>query len=263
MMDAHQWDAATLRRVYAGLALWTNWWFAYRDLDGNGLPDYPIALDSGWDNSSLLEHGFHLESPDLAAFLVLQLQALARLARELGEGDAAVEWSTRADALLERLLTVLWTGDYFTVRRSHGERIADRPTSMLAVMPLVLGEHLPPAIFARLVDDLESRFLTAHGPATEALDSPLYVADGYWTGPIWAPSTCLLVDGLRRGGRGELADDIARRFCDTIQHIAGGNYENFDARTGQGLRAPGYSWTAAVNLVFLMEMAGTFGTARG
>ena len=38
--------------------------------------------------------------------------------------------------------------------------------------------------------------LTAWGPATEQTTSPLYEEDGYWRGPIWGPSTMLVVMGL-------------------------------------------------------------------
>lgn len=254
MMDIHEWDNETLRQVYGHLEHWTQWWFEYRDLDNNGLPDYPIALDSGWDNSSLLEHAFHLESADLASFLVLQMHALARIARKLSDEAAARLWEAKADELLQRMIDILWTGEYFTVRRSGGDIIRQTPTSMLSVMPIVLGDLLNKGIYDKLVKQLRTLYLTEHGPATEAYAGPLYEPDGYWTGPIWAPSTYLLVDGLRRGGSEELADDIAHRFCDMIQHIAGGNYENFDALTGKGLRAPGYSWTAAVNLQMIIEM---------
>jgi hypothetical protein len=254
MMDIYEWDTDTLKLVYNHLEHWTEWWFEYRDLDNNGLPDYPIALDSGWDNSSLLEHAFHLESADLASFLVLQMHALARIARKLCDEPAAKQWEAKAKELLNRMIDILWTGEYFTVRRSGGDIINQEPTSMLSVMPLVLGDLLDKDIYDKLLEQLRTRYLTENGPATEAYAGPLYEPDGYWTGPIWAPTTYLIVDGLRRGGNAELADDISRRFCDTIQNIAGGNYENFDALTGKGLRAPGYSWTAAVNLQLIIEM---------
>ncbi|MFQ6115089.1 MAG: trehalase family glycosidase [bacterium] len=95
--------------------------------------------------------------------------------------------------------------------------------------------------------------MTEHGLATEALKSPYYESDSYWRGPIWAPSTYLIVDGLRRGGNYDLALKIARGFCNMIKNNAGGNYENFDAVTGKGLRAPGYTWTASVHMLLLTE----------
>lgn len=117
-------------------------------------------------------------------------------------------------------------------------------------MPLVLGDALPSAVFERSVDRLEhGGYVTPHGLATEPVTSPHYQADGYWRGPIWAPTTMLLVDGLRRGGRGDLADDIARRFVATC--TAGGMAENFDALTGEGLRDLSMTWTASVFLTLL------------
>ena len=71
--------------------------------------------------------------------------------------------------------------------------------------------------------------------------------DGYWRGPIWAPSTVLIEDGLRRAGHDRLADEISDRFralCETS-----GFAENFDALTGAGLRDRAYTWTASSYLL--------------
>ena len=37
------------------------------------------------------------------------------------------------------------------------------------------------------------------------------------------------------------------------EHKAQGQYENFDALTGVGLRAPGYTWTASVFMLLTWE----------
>ncbi len=70
---------------------------------------------------------------------------------------------------------------------------------------------------------------------SELPSSPYYQPDGYWRGPIWAPSTVLVVDGLRRAGHGELAKRISERFRALCE--ASGFAENFDALTGTGLTA--------------------------
>jgi hypothetical protein len=57
----------------------------------------------------------------------------------------------------------------------------------------------------------------------------------------------ILVDGLRAAGEGELAGDIARRFCRLCEKS--GFAENFDAVTGAPLRDRGYTWTSSVFLV--------------
>jgi putative isomerase len=111
-----------------------------------------------------------------------------------------------------------------------------------------LGEKLPVEIRDTMVANLKNGgFITQWGLASESTNSPLYGIDSYWRGPIWAPSTMIVVDGLKACGEHDLAKDIARRFCDLCE--AHGFAENFDAKTGQGHRDLGYTWTASVFLV--------------
>jgi len=110
----------------------------------------------------------------------------------------------------------------------------------------VLGDDLPASVAATLARGIE-RHLTAHGPATEPVESPEYEADGYWRGPIWAPSTVLIEDGLRRAGHAGLADEISQRFRQLCEKS--GFAENFDAETGAGLRDRAYTWTASAYLI--------------
>ena len=93
--------------------------------------------------------------------------------------------------------------------------------------------------------------LTEFGPATEPVDSPHYEDDGYWRGPIWAPSTALVESGLRASGFTELADTVSARFRALCE--ISGFAENFDARTGAGLRDRAYTWTAAVYLTLAAD----------
>lgn len=255
LMDRHTLSTAQLADFYPQLAKWTQFWFTRRDTDGNGFPEYGgehSGWDSGWDNATVLGNPTtKYETPELQAYLVLQMKTLARVARQLGRAEDAAAWDSRAERHLEGLMARFWDGEHFLVRPIGGTVIT-RPTSLLNLMPLVLGEHLPADVFARMADDLERRFLTPFGPATEAPASPLYVADGYWRGPIWAPSTYLLVDGLGRGGRMDLAREIARRFSDLTAH-AGGYYENYDALSGKGLRTRGFAWTSAVDILLMHE----------
>ena len=136
--------------------------------------------------------------------------------------------------------------------RSGDHLVADTE-SLLLYLPLLLGRRLPPAVRRELVNDLTrpGRFLTAFGLATESPNSPEYDPDGYWRGPIWAPSTLILVEGLAACGELDLARDIARRFCDMVERD--GFAENFDALTGQGQRDRAYTWTASVFLILAHE----------
>jgi glycogen debranching enzyme len=112
-------------------------------------------------------------------------------------------------------------------------------------MPIVLGNRLPTEIRHQLVTRIQDH-LTEWGPATEKTDSPKYTPDGYWRGPIWGPSTVLLVLGLERSGETNLAATISTRFSNLCRKS--GFAENFDAITGAPLRDPAYTWTASAFL---------------
>lgn len=253
LMDIYDFDDAMLKKVYVHLENWTMWWMNYRDSDNDGVPEYPQGCDSGWDNSTLFDVGYFLESPDLPAFLILQMNVLSRISNKLDNKENASYWSNEALDLTKRLYEHSWSNDRFMAPLSGSHVKNENPTSLLSLMPIVLGDKLEKDKLEKLVKILKKDFITDRGLATESPKSDLYISDGYWRGPIWAPSTYLIIDGLRRGGYEDLAKEIGVKFCHMIREIAGGNYENFDAINGVGLRAPGYTWTASVNMLLMWE----------
>ena len=121
-------------------------------------------------------------------------------------------------------------------------------------MPLLLGSRLPRPMTDKLLARLsEGGFITEWGPATESPQSPLYEDDGYWRGPIWAPTTLLLWDGLIRQGEAALAREIAEKFCSLA--AKNGMAENFDARSGRGLRDRAFAWTSAVYILLSASLS--------
>ncbi|BEL04391.1 trehalase family glycosidase [Actinoplanes sichuanensis] len=232
-----------LTQTYERLAAWTRFWLDFRRAPGHALPHYQHGNDSGWDNATTFDGDRVIESADLAAFLILQLRCLAELATELG--DDAAPWTAIADEIRAAMLDQLWNGERFEARGVlSGAR--QPSTSLLDLMPIVLGDELPAPITAALARGIELH-LTAYGPATEPVTSADYAADGYWRGPIWAPSTILIEDGLRRAGHSGLADEISERFRALCERS--GFAENFDAETGAGLRDRAYTWTASSYLI--------------
>ncbi|MEV5880026.1 trehalase family glycosidase [Streptomyces sp. NPDC052101] len=231
--------------IYTWLERWTNFWLTARRASDAELAYYQHGNDSGWDNATTFDPERVVVTADLAAFLVLQMHELAAMADELGKADAARRWRAAAEETQTKLLDQLWTGDRFVARGvASGDTWSS--ASLLDLMPVVLGEHLPGDVSGALADHIKAH-LTPYGLATELTTSPHYVADGYWRGPIWAPATVLVEDGLRRAGHHRLADDISARFralCETH-----GFAENFDAVTGTGLRDRAYTWTASSYLL--------------
>ncbi|MBP2324886.1 hypothetical protein JOF56_005271 [Kibdelosporangium banguiense] len=239
--------------AYRQLAAWTSFWLNHRRAPGQNLAYYEHGNDSGWDNSTVFGEERLVQSADLAAFLVLQMKELATLAAELG--DESARWAERADSMLDAMMNELWNGTRF-VSRGVTTGTVRSSSSLLDLMPVVLGEYLPRDVFSRLCAGV-TEHLTSVGLATELPGSPHYEADGYWRGPVWAPATVLIEDGLRRGGAVELADQVSERFRATCEKS--GFAENFDALTGEGLRDRAYTWTASAYLV----LAGRARSAEG
>ncbi|MFC9645701.1 amylo-alpha-1,6-glucosidase [Streptomyces mirabilis] len=254
----HGWTLAHLRRrlseplsraqlaaAYDMLRRWTDFWLTARRAPGANLPHYQHGNDSGWDNATTFDPERVVVTADLAAFLALQLRELGALATELGLPAAARDWLRAAEATQTAMLDELWTGEKFLARGADsGDTWSS--SSLLDLMPIVLGEHLPEDLGKALAVRIEAH-LTPYGLASELPASPHYRPDGYWRGPIWAPATVLIEDGLRRAGHHRLADEISARFrglCETH-----GFAENFDALTGTGLRDRAYTWTASSYLL--------------
>ncbi|MEU2736058.1 trehalase family glycosidase [Streptomyces sp. NPDC007095] len=238
-------DRAELTEVYERLERWTSFWLTARRAPGADLPHYQHGNDSGWDNATTFDPERVVVTADLAAFLALQMHELAQLATVLNRPDEAGRWHAAAEETQTALLDQLWTENRF-VARSADTAETWSSASLLDLMPIALGEHLPAEIASTLADRIKAH-LTPYGLATELPTSPHYLADGYWRGPIWAPATVLVEDGLRRAGHDRLADDISTRFrslCETH-----GFAENFDALTGTGLRDRAYTWTASSYLL--------------
>lgn len=265
-----------LQTMYISLSRQAEWWLTHRVLTvGNtqipndpntqkgidpevgrsetvsrGLPYYLHGNDSGWDNSTMFNQGVPLIAPDLAALLVLQMDVLSDLAVQVGEDGAAEAWNARADALQCVLFEELWRGDHFVARRgTDGADVESR--SLIPWLPIILGDRLPREVRECLKKGIENH-LTPWGLSTEHVDSPNYNPDGYWTGPIWAPSTYIAVTGLDRCGFSDLADDVSERFCRMCGQS--GFAENFDALTGAALCDKAYTWTASVFLLLAERM---------
>jgi glycogen debranching enzyme len=198
--------------------------------------------------------GIPVETPDLDSFLILQMDTLAAIAGKLGKDADKEKWQSRSSQLLNQMLATLWKGDHFVgIRSSDGAQIDSQ--TLLLYLPIILGKKLPPDVRNKLVQGLtkQGSFRTPYGFATEALTSKYYTPDGYWRGPIWAPTTMLLAEGLDSAGEHSMAKQVREDFCRLVQQ-SGGMYENFDAITGGGLRDPAYTWTSSVYLIFAHQL---------
>ena len=184
-------------------------------------------------------------------YSIIQMDVLSDLALRLNRPKEAERWKCRSESLMQRFLSRMFADGLPVVLRSGSHDII-RNESLLPFICIVLGEKLPETVRKRMTEILAGeKFRSTKGYATESLQSPEYRSDGYWRGPIWAPSTMLLLDGLYRCGEKDLVRDTAARFADMVS--ASGFAENFDAVTGEGLRDRSYTWTASAFLAMSHE----------
>ena len=122
-----------------------------------------------------------------------------------------------------------------------------------ALAPLALPD-LPEAIGQRLVEEHllnEREFLTPVAPPSVAACEPSYEPDGgrgpirrYWRGPTWVNSGWMVWLGMRRLGYEQEAARLARGLVEAVARE--GLREYYDPRTGEGLGANDFAWSALI-----------------
>ncbi len=268
-------DTAFAREVYPALRAYHAWWYAHRDHDGDGLCEYgstdgtriAAAWESGMDNAvrfdsaTMVANGpgawsLDQESVDLNAYLYAEKGYLAALARAVGRPDEAEAYVREAEDLGRRIRDVMWDeedGFFHDVRMESGAPI--RVPGPEGWIPLWAGVATPEQArrVAAVMMDPE-RFLSRVPLPTLAMDRPEFdPTDGYWRGPVWLDQAYFGVRGLERYGLTAEASELCTRLLDGPEGLTGRApiFENYDPRTGRGLNAPHFSWSAAHLLMLL------------
>ncbi|HEX6040116.1 alpha,alpha-trehalase TreF [Longimicrobium sp.] len=225
------------------------------------------AAESGWDFSSrwmrdpsdlrTLETT-ELAPVDLNSLLYHAEQTIAALRGFRGgpgDAEAAARFRALADARRRALLGAAYdvaSGFFYDVRWRTGARVENRPT-LAAAVPLYFGLATPEqgrAVAARLERD----FLRRGGFVTT-----LVTSGQQWDAPNgWPPLQWLAMEGVRRYGRADLADDARARWLALNRRVyaaTGKMTEKYDvvdpARPAGGGEYPtqdGFGWTNGVAL---------------
>src|SRR5512133_308078 len=240
-------DKEFLQETYEPTVRWINWWLDHNDRDGDGLCEYGHPFSSGLDDSPLWDSGMPVCSPDLNAYLVLQMQYLAKIAEVIGEVRDITTWNELAASLIKRMDEVLWDGPagmYF----AHHEKDVIRLKTPFSLFPLLLG-NLDPDKAARLVENLfdESTFWTDFPVPSVAIDEESFDPEQMWRGPAWVNVNYLLVEGLTRSGFVEEARRLRRITLQKLMNLPD-FYEYYNPLTGEpgSKAAPIFGWSAAL-----------------
>jgi len=251
------------------IAAQAGWLTANRDLDGDGLLWIVQPDESGLDASPKFDPVWGWRADGRIGFPCLvhrnrRLGFDARRARDRGgpvlcEALVNTMWSLSLQALgrpsvTPALVDRLWDerrGLFLDEAQPNGNRPAIRTWAALA--PLALPD-LPEAIGRRLVEEhllAPDGFQAPVGPPSVAVSEPSYEPGGgrgpirrYWRGPTWVNAAWLIWLGLRRLGYEQEAARIAAGLAATVGRE--GLREYYDPRTGAGLGARDFAWSALI-----------------
>lgn len=247
-------DREFLDEIYEAVVRWNRWWFDHNDTDGDGLPEYQHPFSSGLDDSPLWDDGMPVTAPDLNTYLVLQEEAIARMAEVIGEQGDAAAWGGRADRLAERMIDKLWDPEAGLFWAMHeGARVNVR--TPFSLLPLITG-RMPAEIVDRLIEHLTNpdEFWTRYPVPTVAKNDPAYSPLEMWRGPSWVNINYLLAEGLSRVGRDDLARELRRRSLEMMQS-SDDIYEYYHPETAEipPKAAPLFGWSSALFIEMAIE----------
>ncbi len=249
-------DREFLDEIYEPIVRWNTWWYEKNDLDRDGLCEYQHPFSSGLDDSPLWDEGMPVCAPDLNTYLCLQQEALGRIAAALGLPQESAHWLNRAEQTAERMLRLMWdeqAGLFWALRRGAPVHVR----TPFNLFPLLTG-RLPGRIADRLVRHLTDRaeFWPRCPVPTVALNDPAYDPRRMWRGPTWVNVNYLLIDGLLRCGRPDVAARLRRR---TLEMLAAGDdlYEYYHPETGAAdpQAASVFGWSAALFIDLVLQDA--------
>lgn len=177
------------------------------------------------------------------------LAALGRLAARAGdsrlEAWARSEAARTVESLLERSYDEQ-RGLFFTLAGRRERRVEVK--TVVSLLPLLV-ETLPAPVATRLVEHLTDphEFWPRYPVPSVALDEPSFTplaeVNGVrciWRGPTAMSTNWLICRGLRRHGYGAIADTLAERSRELVEH--GGFNEFYNPIDGSPVGAGDFGW---------------------
>lgn len=206
-----------------------------------------------WDNTKLHDASpFQVVDPGFNAILIRSCSEIAKLAEQLGEPEIAARNAEYASKALIALDT-LWSEEakqYLCYDRVANKLIDS--WSVGGLIPAVAGIPKVRAVaIAERIEELATRcefLVPSHDPADKRFDSKRY-----WRGPSWLIVNYLIADGLYQAGLNDTADKIKKQSLELIYHS--GFAEYYDPITGEPCGGKTFTWTAAMVIEFLEQIA--------
>jgi hypothetical protein len=206
------------------------------------------------------DHG-HLSWIDTCLQQCLAGRVLVELDAEIGSPWPARDIEEEVVTLTRLLNRRMWDpmAGFYEDRRRDGTLTGVK--SIGAYWALLAGV-VPRARLRRFVAHLEdpAQFNRPHRVPSLSADHPLYRAGGdYWRGSVWAPTTWMVLQGLRSVGQDRLARDIALNHLANVHAVfqaTGTLWENYapeSAAPGQQAARDFVGWTGLAPIAVLLE----------
>lgn len=281
-------DTAFIRGIYCGIRKYLDYWLENYAAPF-GLFRWRETYMSGFDNEIVgtIFQPDTIISPDLNAWLYLELRALAYLAESIGDTSAALEDRSRADRLKTAINERLWDaekGTYAAYDLCAGKTrvswedgtlssdvgafaylscpsliplfagIAGQGRAERAIKSYVLSsEHFRSPYGIRSLSKSSEYYNNARWGNPRRFGNHRALTNSNWQGPVWIPLNWFVFHALLRYG---FTDEAERLTTDTFKVISmsldklGFMRENFDGETGEPLYADYFaSWNILADIM--------------
>jgi neutral trehalase len=203
-----------------------------------------------YDISSILSHSmFAIEDLGFNSIFIRANQHLRDIARLIKQPlpDDLKQNMKNTEQKLEQLWDA-YSSQYYS--RNFVTHKPIKVPTIATLLPLYAG-CVTPERAEQLVKLLKSskKFGSRFPVPSVPLDSDWFHEFAYWQGPTWINTNWLIVDGLRRYGYTELADQITHASLRLVG--ANGFYEYFSPLSGKQAGIKNFSWSAALTIDFL------------
>lgn len=199
-------------------------------------------------------------SVDMSAQMVLNANHLVKIAGLIGVTEGVDGLLADARETANAINTLCWNEeDGFYYDLGYGEQIRRRHIGMFWTL---LAGIVPPGHQARLLEHLmnTSAFWRTFPIASTPADSPDFHPEGdYWLGSVWAPTNYMIILGLEKIGRRDLAARLAQQYYWCVAEVyktTGTFWENYapdSLSKGSNSRSDFCGWTALAPITLWHE----------
>lgn len=233
-------DRKFLEDAYRSGVKYTNWLIENRDLDKDGTFEWgPYGIIENvrdWYNAVFQvsaerfldvdkeDISDELECLDLTLMIIKEMRSLAVIAKELGKINEFIEWKRKADEITKLVNERMWDEEkqfYFSVNKvDHAFKFMTRDLRREEIIGFLAlwAEAAPKERAEKLIKKLldTNKFWRKYGIPTLAADdewfTPYVDYCCKWNGPVWLLWNYLVMDGLKKYGYNEIANQLADKM---------------------------------------------------